>query len=109
MFKLQMLVLDKWVNVNEDLKMRLPVDCDVVAWVRSQFPAGDYRMVWERPGSYELTEDQKTELWGLINEQAEGMDHNSLCQYYADHEVEDVDLAEFKRLTAGGEEEEKEN
>ncbi len=56
----------------------------------------------ELPKLSELSEEQKTELWGLIYTQAQGMDSDSLCEYYADHEVDDVDLAEFERLKKEG-------
>jgi hypothetical protein len=49
-FKLQSFIvgLNKWVNVNEDFKARLPENVDVLYWLRKQFPATDFRIAYER-------------------------------------------------------------
>ena len=48
MFKLQLKVVGHWTNVNDELKAKLPEDCDVLAWVRKQWPASEWRIAWVR-------------------------------------------------------------
>jgi hypothetical protein len=46
MLKLQIKVLDKWVNANETLMRSLPEDVDVLIHVRRQWPASDWRVAF---------------------------------------------------------------
>ncbi len=48
MLKLQLRVIDRWVNVNQEAMDRLPEDCDVLAWARRQWPASDWRVAMVR-------------------------------------------------------------
>lgn len=46
MFKLQLLTLERWINVNYDFLSLLPQDCDVLAYVRANWPASSWRIAY---------------------------------------------------------------
>lgn len=57
---------------------------------------------------YEITrqvpEDLKAEGWGYLNTQAYGMDTGSLCEYYADNEIEKYDEDGIRGMIGGAKE-----
>jgi hypothetical protein len=49
MFKLQIhLPAFCWRNVNKYMLSMVPEDCDALAWVRKNWPASDFRIVYKK-------------------------------------------------------------
>ena len=47
-FRVQLEGILGWRNINNDLKSRIPSNEDVLVWLRRQFPASSFRVVFER-------------------------------------------------------------
>lgn len=78
--------------------MMTPVDENGAWAVRKREHALELETKEVDSSDQKLTEEQKTELWGMLEEAAQTMDSDSLCQYYADHESESYTLAMYEDL-----------
>jgi len=91
------------VTINEHLKVVLGCimmtpDADGAWAFKGRNNAVELSTVEVEDSDQKLTDDQKTELWGMLEDQAAIMSIEDLRQYFADSESEKYTLAMYNNL-----------